>query len=91
MATAGELASFELLTHDAHNKPMTYGGEQFAVRLVRHSRLEQTSPGGGRAIFFCVVFSLFARWEPDAPAKSLPAMVECCPESKTTLKRIRLS
>ena len=31
LATAGELATFELLSHDAHNRPMTYGGEQVSV------------------------------------------------------------
>ena len=31
LATAGELATFELLSHDAHNRPMTYGGEQVSA------------------------------------------------------------
>jgi hypothetical protein len=32
LATArGELDTFELLSHDAHNRPMTYGGEQVSV------------------------------------------------------------
>jgi len=34
LATAGELATFELLSHDAHNRPMTYGGEQVSVANV---------------------------------------------------------
>ena len=44
LATAGEPASFELVAHDAHNKPMAYGGEQFSVRLVRHANLDQPAP-----------------------------------------------
>ena len=42
LATAGELASFELIAHDAHGKRMTYGGEQYSVRLKRLTDLADT-------------------------------------------------
>jgi hypothetical protein len=35
LATAGEPSSFEIVANDAHNRKMTYGGEQFAIRLVK--------------------------------------------------------
>ena len=45
LATAGEVASFELIAHDAHGKRMGYGGEQYSVRLQRIGGLGEGADG----------------------------------------------
>ena len=42
LATAGEAQSFELVAHDAHGRRMTYGGEQYSLRLTRLGGLAET-------------------------------------------------
>ena len=48
LATAGELSTFEIVANDAHHKRMTYGGEQYSVRLVRHADLDKERSGEAR-------------------------------------------
>ena len=43
LATAGEAGTFEMVAHDAHGRRMTYGGEQYSLRLTRIGDLADTA------------------------------------------------
>ena len=49
LASAGEVATFELVANDAHGRRVTYGGEQYSVRLRRLHDLAETSTSPTKA------------------------------------------